>query len=603
MLPPDARKLYVDALSPPTGYELDEALCTTYSLSLESLLAVPVNLVLGSIDAKKLGSDGDVWILESIRRVARHLTLFCDADCIAPPAREHILFSLLEPAVVPVRAPGGGAFHPKVWLLRFRPAEGDGPAWLRVLVLTRNLSPDRSWDLSLLLEGRVTGAYVAAQRPLGQLVEQLLALVPAHAGLDRERADRLRALGEDARKTQLQLPGGFGEVAFHLLGFDGKQWLPDPSERLVVVSPFVTKTALEALASTTREAVALVSRTEELARIAPSVLQAFGRIATLNEAAETEDGEDAEAASGLRGLHAKLYLAKRGWNTHVYVGSANATHAALLGGGNVEVLAELVGKTSQVGEKGIDGFLGERGVGPLLVDYSPPAEQVVDDPDAERARFELEKLGRSLETAGLRVRYEVEGDAALPTLEVERPAVLDRIETLTSWLVTTDAQSSSADVKALGRGEPAALPRCSVAATSRFVAFACTSATHPHVRHAIVLQVPAIDLPANRDDHIARLVVNNRDRFLQYLSALLAGLDEDALPASAALGGGDSVRAARSLAESGLLERLVRARSRHPERLDDVRRLVESLRATTEGTEVVPPEFFEVWDIVAGEPS
>ncbi|MFN7701737.1 MAG: hypothetical protein ACK6CU_26160 [Deltaproteobacteria bacterium] len=45
MLPPDARKLYVDALSPPTGYELDEALCTTCSLSLESLLAVPVNLV------------------------------------------------------------------------------------------------------------------------------------------------------------------------------------------------------------------------------------------------------------------------------------------------------------------------------------------------------------------------------------------------------------------------------------------------------------------------------------------------------------------------------------------------------------------------------
>jgi hypothetical protein len=589
--------------SPPPGYELDEALGTTYSLSLETMLGVPISLVLGSIDIKRLAGHGDVWILESIRRLAGRLTVFCDADCIAPPANEQVLFSLLEPSVVPVRAPGGGAFHPKLWILRFRPTQGDGPAWLRLIVLTRNLSPDRSWDLSLLLEGRIAGAYVAAQRPLGQLVDRLLELVPETRPLEPDRAARLRALGDDARRAQLALPDGFEELALHLIGFDGKPWLPEPSDRLVVVSPFVTKTAIDALATTTRDAVALVSRSEELDRIALATLKAFDRVAALHEAAQTEDGEDGGAGTGLRGLHAKLYLAKRGWNTHVYVGSANATHAALLGGGNVEVLAELIGKTSRVGDKGIDGFLSDSGIGPLLVDYAPPEQPVADDSEEEQARFELEKLGRRLEAAGVRVRYEVEGDVAQPILEVDRAAILDHIGTLSACLVTTDPESSTADAMPLGRGAAVTLPRCSVAASSRFVVFSCVSATHSHVRHAVVLQLPAVDLPSHRDDHIARLVVNNRDRFFQYLSALLAGLDEDALPPAANLEARDPGRTARAALESGLLERLVRARSRHPARLEDVRRLVDSLRATAGGAEVLPSDFFEVWDAIAGEPT
>jgi hypothetical protein len=190
---------------------------------------------------------------------------------------------------------------------------------------------------------------------------------------------------------------------------------------------------------------------------------------------------------------------------------------------------------------------------------------------------------------------------AQPSLEVADPATLDHVGTLSAWLVTTDAQSSTADAMGLGRGASVRLPRCSVAAATRFVAFLSTSSSHPQVRHALVMQVPAVGLPAHRDDHIACMVVNNRDRFFQYLSALLAGLDEDALPPSAALGGGDGTPVARSALESGLLERLVRARSRSPARLEDVRRLVESLRATEKGAGVVPTEFFEVWDVIAGE--
>jgi hypothetical protein len=45
-------------------------------------------------------------------------------------------------------------------------------------VLSRNLTADRSWDLSLQLEGEVrrTGRYVAANRELGELIRDLPAM-------------------------------------------------------------------------------------------------------------------------------------------------------------------------------------------------------------------------------------------------------------------------------------------------------------------------------------------------------------------------------------------------------------------------------------------
>ena len=51
-----------------------------------------------------------------------------------------------------VSAPQGGVFHPKFWLLRYLPQDSGGPARYRLLVLSRNLTYDRSWDTMLRLD-------------------------------------------------------------------------------------------------------------------------------------------------------------------------------------------------------------------------------------------------------------------------------------------------------------------------------------------------------------------------------------------------------------------------------------------------------------------
>ena len=50
------------------------------------------------------------------------------------------------------------------------------------------------------------------------------------------------------------------------------------------------------------------------------------------------------------GLHAKIYVADAGWKSRIWVGSANATHAAF--NRNVEFLAELEGPEEPMRHRG-----------------------------------------------------------------------------------------------------------------------------------------------------------------------------------------------------------------------------------------------------------
>src|SRR5690606_26636880 len=144
MLQPDNRAVYLDAVRPPPGYRFGEAIATTYSLELSKLLTVPVSLALPGLDARRVGKESAVTLLESIRRVSSKVTLFCNVGSIAVAAGEHVLYGLLEPMVVATSAPIGGCLHAKLWLLAFEPEpDTAGRKLLRLVVLSRNLSSDR----------------------------------------------------------------------------------------------------------------------------------------------------------------------------------------------------------------------------------------------------------------------------------------------------------------------------------------------------------------------------------------------------------------------------------------------------------------------------
>ncbi|MEX1363714.1 MAG: phospholipase D family protein [Nannocystaceae bacterium] len=586
MLRPDDRTVAVELLRPPEGYHLDFAALTTFSLDLEALLALPLAVLAhsdGGVD-ELLGDP--LLLLEALRRAGDRVHVFVDVGRIAIPRVPRALYAMLESSVHPVRAPHGGAFHPKVWVARFE-SEGQPPL-LRVAVLSRNLTFDRSWDVALATEGSPAGKRrVAASRPLGELLRVLpqLATVP----LPEPVAASLLALAEQAERTSFPAPDGFDDpVTFHLLGASGarrRPWKPQAGgSRVLAIAPFVNKTALQAVAEMSGGEHALVARQEELDEVSPEVLADWDPILVLEDAA-VDEPED-ETSTRPSGLHAKVIAIEHGWDVTWYVGSANLTAAAFTGT-NVEMMVSVSGrkgrKSGQSGQ-GIDRFL-ESGFLGLCKRYQGGREQPRALEVAE-ARSRLEQARDLLATATLRVVCAPAEQDWTWTLEGE--LTLPEDVGITVWPVTLPEEHA----RGLELPSRWSLP------TPRLTAFValCLRVPVPGVDDIrMTLKVPARGMPEGRISQILRTLIDSPERLLRFLRALLGGLDGMVDWARAEGDGSEAGPWKSWLGGETLLEDLVRVASRQPSRLVPVRRLIEDLRSTEQGRTIVPDELLAIW--------
>lgn len=216
-LDPEERVLYGESLAPPSGFIFDAAVATTYSLDFETALAAPVSLALFAAENRDEILGQPLALLEGAERIAGRLAVYSDAGHIqAQTQPQSRLCSLLERMIIEVTAPQGGAFHPKIWVLRFRPQAGVGPAKMRLLVLSRNLTRDRSWDISLRLDGDVTRRVVAVNKPVVDLLKRLPRLAQ-HPPSEDARNLTLSVAG-DLNRTQWALPDRFDELTLAVNG-------------------------------------------------------------------------------------------------------------------------------------------------------------------------------------------------------------------------------------------------------------------------------------------------------------------------------------------------------------------------------------------------
>src|SRR5688572_27321149 len=123
MLEPQERKLLLETLRPPDEFELDFGIATTFTLDLLSLLTAPLGFSFFELEGDATEAAGKLdplLLLQTIRRYAERLAVFCQAGRIAVPRKQQLLFAHLEESVVEVTASSpDGVFHPKVWVLRY----------------------------------------------------------------------------------------------------------------------------------------------------------------------------------------------------------------------------------------------------------------------------------------------------------------------------------------------------------------------------------------------------------------------------------------------------------------------------------------------------
>jgi hypothetical protein len=588
MLSPDDRTLLSNALVAPDHYAFDCGVGTTYGLDLTLLLRVPLFLALASEGSEGTGDQG-IELLESLERIASRLVVFAQGGHITASGSHFRLYGLLEDSVVEASTPNG-SFHPKVWCLRF--ASPGRPTRMRMLVMSKNLTTAATWDVAVTLDATVGTQPIAANQPLADWLESLPNFCVRDGDVERGRLvyDLLR----DIRCANWKLPEGATGMRFHPI-LPGTRWKPPSSDRKVVISPFVRADALATLAKQTEQADTLVTCESELPYLR-NRNHGFSKVMVLHDAAEdaTDDATAEDAFDRLRnGLHAKVYLWESGDDFHIAAGSANATNAALLNAVNNEFLVELWGPRGPFGS--IDTVLGSDGLGSMLLRVDPnEVEELEPETDAD---VSLGRARRALSTLPIELVCTPNDSTWTLTLVPRGPLELDGVASFTAWPITTSEAAYAVDATPLADGRTVTLKALPLASVTRFVAFRLTNEAGT-VR--CVVNLPCESLPAGRNGAIVTSVVKDRGAFMRYVRLLLNDPDDpqsflEELQKREASGGAGS--SGFNGFESPILEDLVRAYSRHPERLELIGRRIDRIRKSPDADDIIPEEFLTTWEV------
>ena len=585
VLAPDSRALLLDALRPPPGCSLDRAVATTFTLDLETALMVPL-----AFAGFRFGEQPDpIEVMEALRGMGERLDVFCQARAINAGRWPSDLLALLEDTIHEVRRPRAGhIFHPKVWVLRF--LDGSREPSYRCLVLSRNLTADRSWDTLLWLDGRPRRARIPDNAPLARFVATLSELAVEHLPPGRHAA--LAGLAEELRRVHWDLPDGVREARFHPIGLPRSRRFPVEEHfrgyRRLVISPFVRDGALRRiLGPASSPKAVLVSRSEELQALPSASLECLDVYELDPTASLSVDEAEEEASQALlTRLHAKLFAVERARVAHLFVGSANATDGGL--DGNIEFLCELIGPVAKLG---VDALVGEGApFRDMLTQYVASERPDIDE--ASTAGRALQDLLLDL-AEQVRFRTTVARRTDGWVSRITADTALPHIPEGTRLMLA--AHNRPAETHLLNPVEPIdfELPPQELADITPFLQLTARRTVEGVVvaRSAVICSRLS-GAPEERFQDILARQIDTPEKFLRLL-ALLIGFASGSSGDIAATGDGSG--GWRAGAGQGVLEMLARALSETPESIDHLESIVEHLRRLPNASMVLPQGWDDVW--------
>lgn len=445
----EGRVSFADALRPPEGYELSFAVATTYSLDLRALLGICIPLGLG-FEPEALDSVNPVSLFAALNRMQGKLAVYCDkgsmrADVSASSQISGLLM-LLEGMVHQVhvnwrRKDSLSSFHPKVWVVEYA-ARGGGTPLYRLMVMSRNLTFDTSWDVVVSLDGH-PGEGDACSEHAAQFLEFLASGDPEtstdHDDTRRRGSHtvRVRRLADSIRRTHFEVDGrSFESVDFLSFGPQGGRQAALMDARrchlltwrwrsMLVVSPFLSDgddSPLAVMASHRSGAsgrYVLLSREDSLAELPGDARDAWECFCPASSLADVElDGEGGIDAADYSNLHAKLYFSQdMGGRRRLWVGSLNASRNGTLN--NVEALIVLSVRPGYLTfQQMLRPFIGDGGKErPPFVPFDAPSLVDGEAEDDREFRRAFRIASRLISFRGVSVRRE--GDDATMDVAVE----------------------------------------------------------------------------------------------------------------------------------------------------------------------------------------
>lgn len=632
MLHPKENRLdYGSLLTPPEGYQLEFAVGTTFSLDLKALTTAILAMGSGTATDSSM-AENPICLLEAMLQTADKVSLFCQQGRIQPPGKYTPLHALLDKCVFPVNVTRGEqsrSFHPKCWLLHFTPVseEGEGKEdgkedRYRFIVLSRNLTWDRSWDVAFSLEGTPGESSDEKNAPLQDFLNWL-----SNAGLYGEgqekakKLEKVQSLASGLNRVRFQLQSAedvgdrqFNDFHFYPVGIYDE----DPGavlerlrlnrsyRELLVMSPFLSAATVDRLLKRKEHTLVsdpkavLITRRASLP-ITKRAQRRWSEIYVLKEEAvygenalsdgKTETAEH-EVYSG-QDIHAKLYMLRNGARTTLYLGSMNATESALAG--NVEFMVGL--ETYQSLLK-LDSLMCALCCGELGGKNSPFEAVRLDQVQEGEAQPDEEGNNLLRELFNKPMQAEVLEENGLYGLRVTFG-----LPDITGWTVTVrplQANESYALPLVCGQTE-IAFHGLSLKSLSEFYVFtvrrdirAGTQGQEETVLSRVAV-IPTTGIPEERRKReVITSIIDSKAGFYQYVAYLLG--DDDILTALEAglLGGEEQTGGKRTAAKpvSGLYEKLLKTAATAPWRL----KRIQAFTDTIQGSAVVPEEFMKVYE-------
>ncbi len=523
---------YCKALTCPEGYSLDFALGTTYSLDLETLAAVCFSFGVDSEYSESM-MNNPVILLNAFQKVSDKILVFNEPGQIHLPIKISQLDFLLEKIVVPVllkkdesqkRYP---AFHPKVWVIRY--INIDGEYLYRLLVLSRNLTFDRSWDFCFSIDGKIDDNNQSNGKELSYFIDFLIQNIPDSLTNSEQKKLILENLSNEIRQVFFETNNKyFDNFVFMPLGI-GKKSYPVTEERLlnryksfdelVVFSPFISNEVMETFNQQGRNPGkhkrTLFTRDFSLKKIGNKNLTNFDVYTvkdTIYEGEEiiSEDSEDKTEKQN-QDIHAKLYQLDYKKEHYFYFGSANATYNGF--NKNVEVLCRL----------NSDGYTCSKFKRDLIGDKNNSAFQKLDVSklkieDDDKIKILTDKLEQSIKEIchmkSLGTVNETEEGKYSLKLNIEIPCDFDK-----SYFEIGLFNSP----KRTAFSENIVFEDLELMELSEFYIITAKDKIQNGEEVCIerIIKIQTSPIPETREQFVVKSIINNRESFFEYISYVL----------------------------------------------------------------------------------
>ena len=580
MLKPASDRLdYSEMLMPPYGYETVFAVGTTYSLDLDALIGVCIALGLSESIDNEL-KDNSIYLLEALQKTAEKVLIFCEGGQIKVPANSNALHILLEKMVVEVVMKNKKSFHPKFWLVKYE--NEDGEALYRCLVLSRNLTFDRSWDVAVGIEGKYKNG-TGKTKPLHDFLQSLTKLSKRN-DIDKNKIKELLNLAEEIMNVNFELnKKEFTDFSFHPVGIENYS-IEDTGffnnyHELLIISPFLSNGTIKKIndmALTNPYYNTLITRKSEIAKLKPSSVTNFETyvmkdIIVDGEEALSEGEQEEDILKQKQDIHAKLYLKTKYSNSELFIGSLNASNNACYG--NVEFIFKLYGKRRYLN---VD-LLRKDLFGDNDKDNPFETVEIIDDEVPEPPLTDnLEKIIKNI--CRLKSHAVITGGEDAYSIDIQFEGQIENNNVFIKPLLLNKEKAIS---------EHIIFDNLKMLQLSEFYIIKAVSGEESVQR---LIKIRTDNMPENRESSVVNDIIKDKNGFIQYISFILGDdyllsllENKNSIKYGFLFGSGEIIPA--------LYEKMLRAAARSPQKFNDIKKILDLISDDN----IIPDGFKELY--------